>query len=908
MTRWLYIVFLRARSLFRQGQVEKELSDELQFHLERLVEQKRAEGMPPEQARYAALHEMGGVEQIKEECRDMRRTNVIENLRQDLGYAARQLRNNPGFSAVIVLSLALGIGANSTIFSVINALLFRPLPYEHSERLVAIWATLPGNPNLWDPPPVAESIDWKTQNHVFDDIALTSFTEDSTASGIGEPQPIRVQYVTPDFFTLLGVKPILGRIFRAGEMQDRTLSVVISSPFWKSHFNSDPKVLGKTFNIWGAVATVVGVMPPGFAPFFGNRIDLWEPINPAGDMFKSRTDHWLMPVARLKAGVTLQQAQAEMDVIARRLEQAYPNSNQGVGKILRPLHQELFGWAGGALYPLLGAVGFVLLIACVNVANLLWSRTETRRKEYALRASLGANRRRLMQQLLAECGLLALLGGCLGIILSFGGIRIFLLLAGEFPIAGGINIDGRVLAFTLGVSLLTALLFGLGPAALASNPDLNSALRGGERRLTAGSRGLTRHVLAVSEVALAMVLLIGAGLMINTMLRLQRVDPGFDAHNLLTLEVTLPDGGKYAERLPGGNRFKASPRVTAFHLELLAKAAALPGVSSVGMVSGVPTHWSEWRSFSILGHPAPLPDKRPFTSYNEVSPGFFRTLRIPLKRGRYPDEHDAPGAPWVVVVNEAFAQRFFPNENPLGQQILMRYENYHVDEEHPRQIVGVVGDVKEFGLGENAPPFAYASYLQQPAVFPGGRIVTHLRGDLVIRTDSGLRGRLPDLLAGVKKAVAELDPDQPVTHIMTMEEVLTESIGDSRLYMQLMGIFAGMALLLALIGIYGVMSHFVAERTREIGVRVALGAQRADILRMVARLGVTLTSMGVAIGVGLALLSTRVIGRFLFGVKPTDPSTYAGVAAALAAIALLACYVPARRATKVDPMVVLRYE
>lgn len=834
----------------------------------------------------------------------------FENVWQDIRLAARGLRKSPGFLAVVVLSLALGIGANSTIFSVIDAVLFRPMPYDHPEQLTAIWETEQEHPGDYNAPPIAESVDWKKQNTVFKDIALTSFTEEVILSRLGEPQPVHVQYVTPNFFGLLGVQPIMGRIFTADEMQDHSYAVVISSRFWKSHFNNDPQVLGKTFNVDSVLSTVVGVMPAGFAPFYGGKIDLWVPVNPESARYSARIDHWLMPVARLKPDATVAQAQVEMDVIAKRLELAYPKTNKGVGKIVRPLHKDLFRWAGQALYPLLGAVGCVLLIACVNVANLMRSRTETRRKEYSVRAALGAGRRRLMQQLFAESGLLSFLGGTLGIVFAYWGIQIFRKLAGDFPNSDSVGIDSRVLLFTLGVSVLTATIFGLAPALQASNPDLNVALREGEGRTVAGSRGRTRHVLAIAEVALAMVLLVGAGLMINTMLRLQQVNPGFNTKNLLTMLVQLPEGGKYLERVPGGDMEKTLPSVTEFHQQLLEKIAALPGIESSGIISGLPLRGAMMFSFSVLGHPAPPPDNRPRAGFDDVSPSIFRTLAIPLKKGRYLDEHDTAGAPWAIVVNEAFARRFFPNEDPIGQHVILRFGDYGVDEERPRQIVGIVGDVKHFGLGEEAPPFMYASYRQEQAVVPGGTALAQLHHYLVIRKASGLgSGVAGNELAGtVKKAIAEIDPDLPVTSVMMMDEVVAESMGDQRFYMQLLGLFAGMALLLAAIGIYGVMSYFVSERTREIGIRVALGAGRGDVLGLVATLSLKLVGLGVVIGLALAYGLTRFIASFLYGVKAADPLTYAAVALALTGVAMLATYIPARRAMKVDPLVALRYE
>src|SRR5467141_1845414 len=455
----------------------------------------------------------------------MKVTSVFETVAADTRVAVRSLLKNPGFLVVVILSLALGIAANSTIFSVLDTLLYRPLPYPEPEKLVVIWQTEQAHPDQRNPPPIAQQVDWVKQNHVFEDIALTSFNDTASVAGLGEPRPLRTQYLTPNLFSLLGAKPIIGRVFLATEAQDKAQTIVISYEFWKRELNSDPQVLGKSFSIEGVVSTVVGVMQPHFSPFFGGRLDLWIPINPESGRYSARIDHWLMPVARLKPGVSLAQAQTEMDVVAKRMEQEYPATNKNVGVKVFPLHEDLFRFAGMYLYPLFGAVAFVLLIACVNVANLLQFRTETRRREYALRVSLGAGRRRLIQQLLTESGVLALSGGLLGLGLTFAGIKLVVALAGEFPNSTEITVDARVLLFTLGVSLLTAILFGLAPAMQASRADLNVVLREGERKTTTRSGRLARHSLAVTEVALAMVLLVGAGLMINTIFHLQRVNP-----------------------------------------------------------------------------------------------------------------------------------------------------------------------------------------------------------------------------------------------------------------------------------------------------------------------------------------------------------------------------------------------
>ena len=572
------------RNLFSRSKVERDLDDEVGSYVEMAVEEKIAAGVLPP-VRLAAQHwrSFGGTEHLKGSVRDVRAGSSVESLLQDVLYGIRGLRKNPGFVAVVVFSLALGIGANSTIFSVLNTLLYRPLPYRHPERLVVIWQTEMDHPDWRVPPPIAELNDWKQQNHVFEDIALTSQTETSNISGLGAPEPIRLQYVTPTFFHVLQVKPILGRAFIQGDLHDKDQTIVLSYAYWKRRFHSDPNVLGRVFTIQGATSTVVGVMPAGFAPFFGDRIDLWWPINPLGARYVHRIDHWLMPVARLKPGISIEQAQKQMDVIASRLANAYPATNKGVDDVVVPLQQQLFGRIGKTLYPLFGAVAFVLLIACVNVVNLLQSRTETRRKEFALRATLGAGRGRLVRQLLTESGLLALMGGTLGVALTFGGIALFRALAGDFPNAANIRVDSRVLLFTLGMSVATAFLVGLAPAIYASRPDLNLALQEGDRRTATASRGYARRLLAISEVALAMVLLVGAGLMINTVLHLQQINPGFNAKNVTTMEIQLPAGGIFWRTCPartwGASRRVHPPSTSSFSI----KFRRFPGFSRSGL-------------------------------------------------------------------------------------------------------------------------------------------------------------------------------------------------------------------------------------------------------------------------------------------------------------------------------------
>jgi predicted permease len=903
MSWWRTKTWLRLKALVRRRAFDRDLEDEIDFHLAMRERKQQNLGLGADAARYATRQRFGNVTLLKEDTREMRTFTFFETLWQDVCFAARTLRKSPAFLAVVVLSLALGIGANSTIFSVLNTLLYRPLPYEQPDKLLTIWETEPGRPGAEDPPAIADAADWKKQSQVFEDIALTSFPEQTPLAGEGRAEQARAQFVTPNFFHLLGVSPAIGRIFTASEAQDLTQTVVISSPFWKRRFNGDPKVLGKTLKISGVLSTVVGVMPPSFGSFFGDPLDLWVPINADSSRYSERKDHWLMAFGRLKPGATQSQAQTEMSVIAHRLEQVYPATNKGVGTKVESFHDALYGGVGHYLYPLMGAVVCVLLIACVNAANLLQGRTETRRTEFAVRASLGAGRRRLMRQLLVESGLLGLAGGALGIALTFAGIRLFRALSGDFPNADNVGVDIRVLLFTLAVSFATAILVGTAPAFQAARTDLNLALREGERRTTAGIGGRrTRHILAVSEIALAMVLLVGAGLMINSVLRLQRVNPGFDPTNVLRFELSVAEGAPYVERLPGGNIERATPLVSAFYRQLLDKVTAIPGVESAGSI----TPFTFGYTFALLGRQAPPPDKRPRTGFVEISPTLFRTLRIPLKKGRYLSASDQASAPWAAVVNETFARRFLPNENPIGQRLLLRFID--MDQKQPRQIVGVVGDVKFYLPDRDPDPFVYASYLQQGSDYRGGSIMAHLAQTLMVRSAASLGNHAAGLTAAVKKAVAEVDPDQPVTGLMTMEQSLARSMGDSQFYARLLEIFASIALLLAAIGIYGSMSYFVTERTHEIGIRVALGAQRANILGLVTRLGLKLSLAGVAIGAALGIGLTRVIARFLFGVTATDPVTFAAVGLGLLAIGLLACYIPARRASKVDPMVALRHE
>jgi predicted permease len=903
---WLTEAWLRVKALARRRRLERDLEEELQFHLAKRAEKNLALGLGSDDAGAAARRRFGNVSLVKEDCREHWTFTWMETVWQDTRYAARTLAKSPGFVAVVVFSLMLGIGANVSVFSVMNTVMLRALPYPHPEQLMAICPTSKEDPKYDDMPPLAEIADWKKANQVFENIAAVGGIWKGSVTGAGEPVQVPMQTVTADFFAVVGVQPTLGRVFRADEGHNLFQSVVISDGLWKKKFNGDPGVLGKTFRIEGVVSTVVGVMPAGFEAieqwYQGKSVDIWMPPDPERAMYVKRTDRWSLPVGRLKEGVALAQAQAQMDVIALALEHAFPESNKGIGEKVVPLYDELYKSAGNDLYPLLGAVGFVLLIGCVNVANLVRSRTESRRKEYSVRASLGAGRRRLMQQLLVESGLLTLIGGALGVLLAFLATHILRAFAQHLPHAEGIQIDGRVLIFAVGLSVLTTLLFGLAPGVRAARPDLNDILREGDSRTVAGIRGHARHILVILEVAMAMLLLVGAGLMVNSLLHVLLVYPGFDPSNILTMAVNLPEGNaKYTEKVPGKNGItKSTPQAIAFHKQLLETVAAMPGVESAGMITIIPPLGAVSASFSIVGQPVPSREDRPYVGFNEVSPNFFHTMRIPLLKGRYLDNRDTENAPWTIVINESMAKRYFPNEDPIGQQLLLRLEPDQVDEERPRQVVGIVADVKHVGIGGMHPLF-YESYLQYPQ---------HLYGTLVIRTASDVRAREADLTASVKQVVRELDADQPVTDISTMDEVLRKFRNSYQYYVITLGIFAGMAVLLAMIGVYGVLSYFVNQRTREMGIRLALGAQRGDLLRMVARLGLKLSLTGAVIGIALALGLNRYIAEhfWIYHVKSTDPFTYAAVTLVLVSTALLACYIPARRATNVDPMTALRHD
>ena len=877
---------------------EAEIVDELAQHLDDRYQQSLRGGATEEEAYQVARRELAASDVLAQELRRVERLvnqdpvvpgaqrskNMGEDLWQDLRYGLRMIVKNPAFTAIAVIALALGIGANSAIFSVVNTVLLQPLPYKDPDRLMMVWEDRAARGFPRDTPAAANYIDWRDQNQVFEGMAAMA-NESFNLTGTGDPERIDGRRVSASLFPLLGVEPFLGRAFAPEEDQPGGNKVVIlSHALWKRRFNTDANIVGKAFTFNGESVQVVGVMPAHFQ-FPTPEDELWVPIAFTNEQAASRGRHYLQVIGRLKPGVNLQQARAEMNTIAARLTQQYPNTNTQLGVAVVPLHEQLVGDIKPALLVLLGAVGFVLLVACANVANLLLARAAGRQKEIALRVALGASRWRLIRQFLTESVLLAALGGAVGLLLAVVGLRVLkTFIPDTISQAQAITIDYKVLLFTLGVSLLTGLIFGLAPATQASNFNLNESLKEGGRDSTTGARGnRIRSLLVVTEVAVSLLLLIGAGLLINSFLRLRSVDPGFRAENLLTMKVVLPKL-KYPEHA----------QRSAFYSDLTRRVEALPGVKSAAVTTNLPLYL-QGNSITINfdGRPEPPPGQRPVVVTRVISPSYFSTMSIPLLAGRNINDQDRLELPAVVVISETMAKRFWPGEDPIGKRIVAGPLNSPPEEW--MTVIGIVKDVRQFELVADPKPQMYLSY-QQASFFEPNDLVVSTTVDPV------------SLAATVRKAVWEVDKDQPVSNIRTMEDILSESIARQRFTMLLLGIFAGVALLLAAVGIYGVMSYSLAQRTHEIGIRMALGAQRSHVLKLAVGQGLKLVLIGVAIGLAAALALTRVMKTLLFGVSATDPTTIVAISVLLVGVALLASYIPARRATKVDPLVALRYE
>jgi len=808
---------------------------------------------------------------------------------QDIRYGVRMLSRNPGFTIVAVLALSLGIGADSAIFSVVNSVLLRPLPYDHSENLVFLSernTVLEGMsiayPNF---------LDWRSQNNAFESIGVYR-VQSYNLTGEGEPERLNSGLVSADLFTVLRVTAARGRVFTKDD--DRAGAnpvVVLSTALWQRRFGGDQNIIGKNLTLDNTSFTVIGIMPPSFQ--FPNRAEMWTPVGLRENEpnWKERGNHpGLYAMARLKPGVTIAQARDDMEIVASNIEKQFPDSNTGNRATLLPAIEIVVRNIRTALIVLLAAVGFVLLIACANVANLLLARSTNRQKEMAIRTALGASRTRIIRQLLTESLLLSILGGTLGLILAQVGVKLIVAISPDsIPRSKEISLDVRVLLFTVGVSVLTGIVFGLAPALQASKPDLNETLKDAGRGST-GRRHILRSALVVSEVALTMVLLIGAGLLIRSFYLLQRVDPGFNADNLLTFNVTLPE-----------KKYTLESQRVSFFQQLLQNLRALPGVESVGMATGLPLGNNGWQSgFWIDGRPEPPQGERPLTEVAFVNPTYFDTMKMTLLSGRKFNDQDVkvpdpPGTtptrfapPTVTIIDEQFAREYFPDEDPLGKQLLF-WGRKKVT------IVGVVRRVKMEGLSTDSNRVqSYYPFLENPG-----------NGMSIVMRTTGDPARFSNL---VREKVLAIDPDQPIYDVQTMGKIWTDSIAPDRLNLMLLGTFAAVALVLAAVGIYGVMAYSVTQRTHEIGIRMALGAGQGNVLGMVIRQGMGLAVIGLAIGLGGAFLATRAMASLLFGVSARDPLTFAVISIVLAGVALGACFVPARRATKVDPMIALRYE
>jgi putative ABC transport system permease protein len=896
MPDWREEVRKRLSRLSLEPAHEAEVVEELAQHLDDVYQRTLKNGATEAEARSAALNELAADDLLPREMRRSQSTfkespvaggptksSLVADLLHDLRYAARLQRKNPGFTVVAVIALALGIGANTALFSVVNTVLLRPLPYKDPERLVMVWedASRQGYPR--DTPAAANFVDWRDQNQVFEGMAAmydTSFN----LTGTGDPERLEGRSVSASLFPLLGVEPQIGRVFTAAEDQPGAQRVVLLSyALWQQRFGGDPGIVGRSLTLNGEGYVVVGVMPARFQ-FPSSDDQAWVPIAFTQEEAANRGRHYLQVVARLKPGVSLGQAQSEMNTIGSRLQQQYPQFNTDVGVAVQPLHEHLVGDIKPALLILLGAVGLVLLIACANVANLLLARAAARQKEIAVRVALGARRWRLIRQFLTESLLLSTLGGLVGLVIAYGGLIVLKAFIPEnISQAREISMDLKVLGFTFLVSVTTGLIFGLAPAIQAARFNQIETLKeGGRDAATGGSGKRLRSVLVTAEVAISLVLLIGAGLLINSFLRLRNVDPGFRADNLLTMKIVLPE-----------SKYEEMERRSAFYTDLIQRVQSLAGVRSAAVTTNLPLYrHGNSIGIGIEGQPAPPPGQERIIVTRIVSPGYFNTMGIPLVRGRQLSEQDTDTTPNVVVISETMARRYWPGEEAIGKRIavgrIRKPEDWI-------QVIGVVKDVRQFELTAESKPQMYLTY-RQAGFFDAQ--------DLVVKTDVDPAS----LAATVRKAVWEIDKDQPVSNIRTMEEILADSIARQRFSMLLLAIFAAVALVLAGVGIYGVMSYSVAQRTHEIGIRMALGAQTGAMLKLAVGYGMKLVLAGLVIGLIAAFALTRVMATLLFGVTATDPATFTLISLLLIAVAALASYVPARRATKVNPIIALRYE
>jgi putative ABC transport system permease protein len=874
------------RNIRHGNRVEQEIGEEVDAYLEMLTEAKIKEGLKPAEARRAAMMELGGMEQVKERVREVRMGQGLDRVRQDLRYGVRMMAKHRGMTCVAVLTLALGIGANTAIFSVINAVLLGPLPYQDPDRLVYLWTIIPPRAE-----PMSTSfpdfLDWSEQQQVFEGIAAGS-SGGSTLTGGDEPYYVQTASVSANLFQLLRVGPILGRSFLAEDEEwGRNRVVILSHGLWQRQFGGGPDILGRPIQLDGVAFTVVGILPAGFEPPIPN-VELWRPLALAPDnpTRAGRNTRLFTPLlARLKPGVTVEQADQELKSIAYRLAQAYPQTNGQVSATVISMAEWNTRPISRSLWVLLGAVGFVLLIACINTANLLLAQSTAREKELGIRIALGASRRRLLCQLLTESGLLALLGGGAGLLLAYWGLKAIVTFGpNTIPRLEQTRIDIWVLGFTLSTSLLSGVLFGLIPAWRASRSDPYQPLKESGRSMgeSRNSRRLLQ-ALVVSEVALALVLLVGAGLLVRSFASLQGVDPGFNPDNTLAVQIRLP-------------RIKYQGREARFFDELLGRLKGLPQVKAAGAgsFSAFPLRGSrQTTTFGLEGQPVPLHEEdKERVGWRQVTSDYFEALGIRLRAGRFFSAQDRPQSLPVAIINESLARRYFPDQDPVGS-------NIWIDDELqlPLRVVGVVGDAKFEGLDNPDFPSVYTSHLQEVYfVWPSMWIAMRAEAEPL------------SLVSAVREQVKALDKDLSLPTLTTLEGIVSDSLSERRFNLFLLGALALVALVMAAVGIYGVMAQAVSRRTHEIGIRMALGARAVDVLGLVLRQSLALILSGAGVGLVGAWALTRVMAGLLFGVSATDPVTFVSIALLLIGVALLASYLPARRAAKVDPMVALRHE
>ena len=815
----------------------------------------------------------------------------MNGLWQDLKHAVRMLRKKPGFTLIAVVTLALGIGANTAIFSVVNAVLLRPLPYPNADRLVAVSENSLKAPDISVAYP--DYLDWRAQQSVFEEMSARMPTG-GIITGANEPERVIGRLVTPSFFSTLGVQPMLGRAFTEAENSPGTPPVmVISHGLWQRQFGGATDAIGKTITYNGASWTVIGVMPAWF-DFYGRtniNNDIFVPLGYLNSLefMQDRKSHTVRVTARMKPGVTIEQARSELNALSARMATQYPASNTGIGAATRSFLDDYVGDSRQSLRVIFTAVAFMLLIACANVANLMLARATTRRREIALRLALGASRWRIVRQLITESLILAFAGSAFGVLLATWGVNLLSRLdTGEWSRIEEVSIDARVLGFTFLITLLVGILSGLFPALQNSRFGLNEALKEGDRISSAGSGGRLRRTLVAAEVALALMLLVGAGLTVRSFTRLTSVEPGFDPRNVLTFRMRLPDG-----------KYKEVSQTFAFCREAMSRVSALPGVERVAVATGFPFGRAIDNGYLVEGQPEPLPGHGPSSSRQDVSENYHSVLKIPLLEGRLFNAQDTEKSPLVVIVDQDFVARSFPGQP--AREVLGKRLRFGGDTEGWREIVGVVGHVKQNSLNEDGRAQIYRPWTQ---------ITPKWKADLTRVTDMIVKTSVDplSLIGAIKREIRLIDKDQPIAQVQTLDDKLSESVAPQRFTLMLLGIFALIALSLASAGIYGVMSYTVSQRTHEIGIRMALGARRRDVLKLMVRQGMSLVVIGVGLGLAGAFATTRLMASLLFNVTAKDPVTFSVVTVVLTIVASVACYIPARRATKVDPLVALRYE